>query len=75
MDGGRIDLYVAWTNAGGLPMAYYDTQQLPLYPYARDYTLADNFFTAAFGGSMLNHLWLICACTPVWSSAPANMVA
>jgi acid phosphatase len=75
MDDGRMDRYVAWTNAGGLPMGYYDTEQLPLYPYARDYTLADNFFTAAFGGSMLNHFWLICACTPVWSDAPDNMVA
>src|SRR5919199_5960545 len=43
MDGGKMDRYVAWTNAGGLPMGYYDTQQLPLYPYARDYTVADNF--------------------------------
>jgi acid phosphatase len=75
MDGGKMDRYVAWTNAGGLPMGYYDTQQLPLYPYARDYTLADNFFTAAFGGSMLNHFWLICACTPVWPGAPLNIVA
>lgn len=75
MDGGRMDRYIAWTNAGGLPMGYYDTQQLPLYPYARDYTLADNFITAAFGGSMLNHFWLICACTPVWPGAPASMVA
>ena len=75
MDGGKMDRYVAWTNAGGLPMGYYDTQQLPLYPYARDYTLADNFFTAAFGGSMLNHFWLICACTPVWPGAPLDMVA
>src|SRR3954471_3089070 len=49
MDDGRMDRYVAWTNAGGLPMGYYDTEHLPLYPYARDYTLADNFFTAAFG--------------------------
>ena len=75
MDGGRMDRYVAWTNAGGLPMGYYDTEQLPLYPYAREYTLADNFFTAAFGGSMLNHFWLICACTPVWPGAPVDMVA
>jgi phospholipase C len=75
MDGGRMDRYVTWTNAGGLPMGYYDTEQLPLYPYARDYTLADNFFTAAFGGSMLNHFWLICTCTPDWPGAPADMVA
>ena len=31
---------------------------------ASEYTLADNFFMGAFGGSYLNHQWLICACTP-----------
>jgi phospholipase C len=56
-------------------MGYYDTPELPLYPYARDYTLADNFFTGAFGGSMLNHFWLICACTPTWPDAPEEIVA
>lgn len=74
MDGGRMDRFVAWTDAGGLPMGYYDTKQLPLYPYAQSYTLADNFFHAAFGGSFLNHQWLICACTPVWSDAPDDSV-
>jgi phospholipase C len=69
MNAGGMDKYVAWTDSDGLPMGYHDTQELPLYPYARDYTLADNFFTGAFGGSMLNHFWLICSCTPVWPNA------
>ncbi|MBV8425102.1 MAG: hypothetical protein JO349_07915 [Candidatus Eremiobacteraeota bacterium] len=29
--------------------------------------MADNFFHSAFGGSFLNHQWLICACTPQWN--------
>ena len=33
------------------------------------YTLADNFFTAAFGGSLLNHMFLICACVPIYPHA------
>jgi phospholipase C len=49
--------------------------KLPLYPYARDFTLCDNFFTAAWGGSMLNHIWLISAATPLWPNAPADQVA
>ncbi|MCX7865377.1 MAG: hypothetical protein N2423_10160, partial [Novosphingobium sp.] len=49
---------------------YYDTTKLPLYPYAAEYAFADNFFTAAFGGSWLNHMWLVCACTPPWPNAP-----
>ncbi len=72
---GRMDRYVAWGDTGGLPMGYYNTTELPLHPYARDYTLADNFFTGAFGGSMLNHFWLVCACTPTWPDAPADIVA
>jgi phospholipase C len=74
INGGRMDRFVAWTDAGGLPMGYYDTKRLASYPYAQSYTLADNFFAAAFGGSMLNHFWLICACTPVWPDAPDDSV-
>ena len=32
----------------------------------RDYAIADAFFQAAFGGSFLNHQWLIAAATPTW---------
>jgi len=75
LNGGRLDRYVAWTDSGALPMGYNDTAKLPLFPYAREYVLADNCFTAAFGGSMLNHIWLIAAATPVWPNAPADKVA
>ncbi|HSK86591.1 MAG TPA: alkaline phosphatase family protein [Rubrobacter sp.] len=75
INGGKMNKYVAWTDVGGLTMGYHDTPELPLYPYARRYTLADNFFTGAYGGSMLNHFWLICSCTPVWPDAPKDMVA
>jgi acid phosphatase len=72
---GKMDQFVAWTNQGGLTMGHYETKELPLYPYARSYTLADNYFASAFGESMLNHFWLFCACTPLWPDAPADMVA
>lgn len=75
MNGGNMDKYVAWTDSGGQPMGYYDTTKLPLFPYARDYAFADNFFTAAFGGSWLNHMWLVCACTPPWPNAPAEYIS
>ena len=35
-----------------------------MWKWAQEYTLADHFFMGAFGGSYLNHFWLICACTP-----------
>ena len=44
---------------------------MPEGKLAQQYTMADNFFHAAFGGSFLNHFWLICACTPTWPNAPA----
>jgi acid phosphatase len=75
INGGRMDRYVAWGGTGALPMGYYETAKLPLYGLAREFTLADNFFTAAFGGSWLNHMWLICACPPVFPNAPAAMRA
>ena len=60
------------SDAGGYAMGHYDGSKLPMWPWAREYTLADNFFMAAFGGSYLNHQWLICACTARYEGAPAG---
>jgi len=70
INGGRNDRFVAWGGAGALPMSYYDGTDFPQGRLAREFTLADNFFQAAFGGSFLNHFWLVCACTPRWQEAP-----
>jgi phospholipase C len=75
INGGKMNGFVAWGGVGGLVMSYYDATNLPLGRLAEEYVLADNFFHAAFGGSLLNHTWLICACTPVWPDAPAEMRA
>lgn len=73
IDGGRMDRFVALSEGGSLSMGYYDARNLPLGQIARQYTLADHFFQAAFGGSFLNHQWLICACTPKFEDAPAEL--
>ena len=70
IDGGRNDRFVAASDAGALVMGYYDGSSLPMWKWAREYTLADNFFMGAFGGSYLNHMWLVCACTPIDRDAP-----
>ncbi|WP_198346415.1 MULTISPECIES: acid phosphatase [Nocardioides] len=75
--GGRQDRYVAGSDAVGLTMGTYDTTELPIYRYlhsagAPHYAIADNFFQAAFGGSFLNHQWLIAARTPTWPGAVAD---
>jgi len=69
INGGKNDRFVAWTNVGALVMGYYTTEKVPLYPYAKEYTLGDNMFIAAFGGSFLNHIWLVCGCTPYYPDA------
>jgi len=71
IDGGRQDRYAGGSDAAGLAMGFYDTKQLPIYKYltaagAPRYVIDDNFFAAAFGGSFLNHQWLISAGTPLW---------
>jgi acid phosphatase len=72
IDGGRNDRFAAASDAGALVMGHYDGSSLPMWQRAREYTLADNFFMGAFGGSFLNHFWLVCACTPVFPNADAS---
>jgi phospholipase C len=67
--GGRNDRFAAYADSGALVMGHYDGSTLPLWSVAKQYTLADHFFMAAFGGSFLNHFYLICACAPVYPHA------
>jgi acid phosphatase len=73
INGGRNDMFAAMSNVGGWTMGYYDGSQFRLWQWAKEYTIADNFFQAAFGGSYLNHQYLICACAPRHENAPASM--
>jgi acid phosphatase len=75
INGGRNDRFVAASDAGALAMGYYDGSTLPLWSWANDYVLADNFFMGSFGGSYLNHFWLVCACTPEDRNAPPSLRA
>ncbi|MDB5988249.1 MAG: acid phosphatase [Nevskia sp.] len=63
------DSYAAWADAGGLTMGHFDQSSSKLYGLAKDFVLADNFFEGAFGGSFLNHQYLICACAPEYPHA------
>jgi phospholipase C len=73
INGGRLDRFVAAGDSGALPMGYHDIQTTALYGYARRFMLLDHFFQAAFGGSLLNHLWLVCACAARHPDASADM--
>lgn len=72
IDGGKNDRFVAYADSGGLVMGRYDSARLPLWDVAKQFVLADNFFMGAFGGSFLNHFWLICACAPQYPNAAAS---
>ncbi len=75
INGGKNNMFVAMGTAGAWTMGYYDTSSLRLWKFAQRYTLADKFFMGAFGGSFLNHQWLICACAPAFPTAPASIRA
>jgi acid phosphatase len=68
IDGGKMDRFVEASNAGALVMGYYDGSELKQWALAKEFTLADHFFHAAFGGSMLNHFFLICGCAPAFDN-------
>jgi phospholipase C len=75
--GGRQDRYVAGSDAVGLTMGGYHTKALPIYKYlhsadAPKYVIADSFFQGAFGGSFLNHQWLVAAAAPKWPGAVSD---
>ena len=63
INGGRNDHFAAWADSGGLVMGHYGdaSAKLHLWQLARRYTLCDHFFMGAFGGSFLNHQYLIAA--------------
>jgi acid phosphatase len=72
IDGGLNDRFAAWGDSGGLVMGYFDGSRTAMWKVAREYTLADRFFQGAFGGSFLNHQYLVCACVPVYPDADTN---
>jgi acid phosphatase len=75
INGGVNNQFAAWSSAGGLTMGYYDGSPMKLWKLAQQYTLSDRFFQAAFGGSFVNHFWLVCACSPVWANPPASQIS
>lgn len=70
INGGKNDKFAAWSDVGGFSMGYYDMSSTKLWALAKQYTLLDNYFMGTFGGSFLNHQWLICACAPTYPNAP-----
>ena len=72
IDGGLNDKFAAWGDSGGVVMGWFDGSRTAMWKVAREYTLADRFFQGAFGGSYLNHQYLVCACLPEYPNADTN---
>lgn len=72
---GRNDGFAAWGDSGALVMGRYgdNSVNLRLWQIARDYTLCDNFFMGAFGGSFINHQYLIAARPGFYPKADASV--
>src|SRR5437868_6497159 len=80
LNNGLQNHYVTGSDAVGLAMGYYDTTALPIYTYLHSdghphYAIADDFFQSAFGGSFLNHQWLIAAASPTYQDGPSDQHA
>ncbi|PIB63625.1 acid phosphatase [Pseudomonas sp. 2822-17] len=75
INGGKNDGFVAWADSGGLVMGRYAQSRysLRLWDVAKEFVLCDNFFQGAFGGSFLNHQYLISATAPVYPNAAASV--
>jgi phospholipase C len=71
IDGGKMDKFVTWSDNPGLVMSHFDATSLPEGLLAKQYTLCDNLYHSAFGGSFLNHQFLIAAQAPVYPNAGA----
>jgi phospholipase C len=65
---GDLDKFVTWSDNPGLVLSYVNATNLPEGKLAQQYTLCDNFFHSAYGGSFLNHQWLVAAANPPWTA-------
>jgi len=64
INGGLNDRFAEISDEKALVMGYHNMSKSRIWKYAKEYTLCDRFFASAFGGSFLNHQWLIAAQTP-----------
>jgi acid phosphatase len=75
INGGKNNMFVAWANSGAFTMGHYANAhyELRLWDLASEFVLCDNFFQGAFGGSFLNHQYLISAAVPRYVNADTSV--
>jgi len=70
--GPPMSKFSVWGSNPGLSLSHYDEQNNGEGAVAKQFVLCDNTFHSAFGGSFLNHQWLIAARTPIWPGNPSE---
>ena len=70
--GAPMSKFAAFSTNAGLVLGHYDAQFDAEGQLDRQFVLCDNAFHSAFGGSFLNHQWLIAARTPIWPASPSE---
>jgi phospholipase C len=70
--GAPLSKFSVYSSNPGLVLGYYDARFTAEGLLASQFSLGDNTFHSAFGGSFLNHQWLIAARTPVWPGNPSE---
>jgi acid phosphatase len=75
INGGKNNMFVAWADSAAFTMGHYANTHygMRLWDLASEFTLCDNFFQGAFGGSYLNHQYLISAAIPQYPDADTSI--
>jgi len=75
INGGLMNRFAQVSDSRALSMGYFDINGFNLWQLAREFSLGDAMFHSAFGGSFLNHTFLVCSCAYRWPNAPDALVA
>lgn len=75
INGGLMNRFATFSNAGGFAMSYYDISNTDIGRLSKEYVLCDNWFHSCYGGSMCGALWLFAGQMPTWPNADESITA
>jgi phospholipase C len=64
--------FITWSDNPQAVMSTFNATNMPEGLLAQQYTMDDNLFHAAYGGSYLNHQFLVAAAAPQWQQPIPN---
>lgn len=73
INAGKMDKFVAWGGAGGLPLGYANSSTMPLTAMAaKEGAILANVHHSIYGGGFANLMYLTCGSILKWPSAPVR---